>query len=385
MRYEVTLSPAEFEAILSRSVAILTDNLRSSTMYHDQTRFEQHVRDTIRLVAHDRDAKVAPELHPHTFPDITANGYGIEVKYTKADTWLAVGNSVFEGMRSPDIDRIYVVFGKTGGHPEVRWKLYEDCITHVRVSHAPRFVIQMEQGPRLFDHLGIGYDQFWRLDVHKKMHYIRDYARGRLKEGERLWWLDEAQVHSLPMHVRLYMRLSAAKKRKLRAEAALLSPKICSGPRAKDKYIDAALYLLTHHGVFCPQARDLFSAGSVAGPKRGGNYVLRALQDIQDPMRDAAARLESALFVEYWGIDVAPTRRLIEWLRQADQFAVGWRPSDHLFQREQVSQREQESRGVTGEPVQVEQVPSMQYVVPERIRHRKVAEPSSDSSPTEDP
>lgn len=348
-------------------------------MYHDQVRFEQHVRDTIRLVAHDRGAKMAPELHPHTFPDITVNGYGIEVKYTKTDTWLAVGNSVFEGMRSPDVHRIYVVFGKTGGRPEVRWKLYEDSITHVRVSHAPRFVIQMEQGPRLFDQLGIKYDDFWHLDVHEKMRYIRDYARGRLEKDERLWWLDETQTHSLPMRVRLYMRLSREEKRKLRAEAALLSPKICSGSRVKGKYIDAALYLLTHHGVFCPQTRDLFSAGSVAGPGRGGNYVLRALQDIQGHMRDAAKRLDSVLFVEYWGLEVPapPAKRLIEWLRQADSYATGWRPSDHLFLQEQ-------AKNAVADIRQGKKPAMTRYASHKATGHRKVAEPFTKSSPMED-
>ena len=60
------------------------------------------------------------------------------------------------------------------------------------------------------------------------------------------------------------MRLPQWEKRTLRAEAAILSPRICQGSRACGKYTDAALYLLTEHGVFCPQTRDLFSAGSVA-------------------------------------------------------------------------------------------------------------------------
>ena len=112
------------------------------------------------------------------------------------------------------------------------------------------------------------------------------------------------------------------------------APKICQGPRIRDKYIDAALYLLTEHGVFCPQTRDLFSAGSVAlrsDSSRGGNYILRALLDIEDLMKDAAKRLEKRLFVEYWDCDVKPENRIVEWLRRADQFAKDWQPSKHLF------------------------------------------------------
>jgi hypothetical protein len=89
-----------------------------------------------------------------------------------------------------------------------------------------------------------------------------------------------------------------------------------------------------YHGVLCPQARDLFSAGSVAlraSELRGGNYLHRALQDIEAEMRTAARELEPALFVEYWGEDIAPQQRIQEWLRRADSYAKGWKPSEMLF------------------------------------------------------
>jgi len=77
------------------------------------------------------------------------------------------------------------------------------------------------------------------------------------------------------------------------------------------------LYLLTYRGVLCPQARDLFTAGSVAmraDQTRGGNYMLRSLQDIEVEMRIAAQELEDALFAEYWGFNVAPEQRIRKWL-----------------------------------------------------------------------
>ncbi len=129
-----------------------------------------------------------------------------------------------------------------------------------------------------------------------------------------------------------------AEKRKYRAEAALLSPQVCKGSRARGKYEDAAMYLLTYHGVFCPQARDLFTAGSVAlraDQERGGNYLLRALQDIEPLMLDAARRLDDALFVEYWGESCPPGDRIPRWLELADGFArgTGWKPSNSLFKK----------------------------------------------------
>ena len=327
------MTPIEFEKLLDRAVEILTENLRSSDLYHAPDRFQQHTLDMLKVVARDSNIEIAPAFHPHAFPDIVANGFGIEVKYTKQDTWTAVGNSIFEGMRDRDVERIYVVFGKTGGYPEARWRRYQECVTHVRVSHAPRFVLEME-GERepLFGHMGIEYDDFAKLDDDEKMRYVRDYSRNRLKSGERLWWIEPS--HSVPIQVRPYMTLEQPEKRMLRAEAAILCPQVCGGSRVRNKYTDAALYLLNQHGVLCTQARDLFSAGSVAlraDDARGGIYIMRALQDIEDLMRDAAERLDGALFDEYWGMDYSPTRRIAEWLRRADEYATEWTPSENLF------------------------------------------------------
>lgn len=129
----------------------------------------------------------------------------------------------------------------------------------------------------------------------------------------------------------MYTSLQQKMKRQLRAEAALLCPGVVQSSRVRGKYDDATLYILTYHGILCNQARDLFSAGSVAGPERGGTYILKALRDIEDEMRAAAATLEDALFVEYWGVSVPPHQRIPKWLKRADRLARDWKPSKELF------------------------------------------------------
>ena len=325
----------EFEAVLDRTTQFLTTNLRTGTLYHGPERFEQGVLAALQNAATDLGVIVEPTYHRHAFPDIRVNGYGVEVKYSERDTWNAVGNSVFESMRDPAVKEIYVLFGKVGGQPEARWAKYADCVSHVRVSNSPRFVVDMERNaPPLFERFEISYEDFAVLDDDGKMRHVRDYWRKRLPPGEHLWWLEPS--HTLPINVRLYTHLSQAEKRMYRAEAALLCPQICKGPRSRRKYEDAAMYLLTYHGVFCPQARDLFSAGSVAlrtDETRGGNYLLRALQDIEQLMIDAARRLPNALFVEYWDESCHPRDRIARWLALADAYASqsGWLPSTELF------------------------------------------------------
>jgi hypothetical protein len=223
-----------------------------------------------------------------------------------------------------------------GGTPEVRWRLYADCVVHVRTSHVPRFEIDVEADRSLFDLMGISYDDFRTLSMHEKMCHVREYARGRLKKGERLWWLEDknSEAHTMPIQARLYTSLTDEEKLQFRAEAALLCPIIVKSGRSRNKYDDVVLYLLTYHGVLCHQARDLFSAGSVANPDNddaGGVYIQRALKLLESSMRDAAIRMDGALFVEYWGENVPPEKRIARWLEKADSLASGWKPSESLF------------------------------------------------------
>jgi len=328
----------DFEALLTVLTGQLTKEVQESKQYHKPSDFEQRVRAVLESLTADQKIKVDLAPQVQIFPDIVFGQFRIEGKVTNKDIWRSVANSVFEGTRSARVRHIYVLFGKMGGTPAVRWGRYEDCVMHVRTSHVPRFEVEMYPTKSLFAKFDITYEEFCSLPPEQKMRYIRKYAQGRLKEGERLWWLEDSpeQEHSLPLQVRLYMSLSQEEKRKYRAEAALLCPQIVKPPRTKKKYDDASMFLLTYYGILCPQARDLFSAGSVAlrsDSTRGGNYLMRALRDIEGEMRHAAKTLEDALFVEYWGVSVPPKNRIAEWLKRADEHAKIWKPSKELFRK----------------------------------------------------
>ena len=334
------MNQGEFEDCLGDLCLALSMDLQNGSLHvSDSVAFETIVLKYLREALKGTQLLADKTQHIHAFPDLAANGFGVEVKFTKKDSWLSVGNSVFEGMRDPAVNRVYVVFGKMGGWPEVRWSRYEDCVSHVRISHAPRFVLEMEQGGALFDKMGVSYETFAELPPTEKMEHIRAYSRSRLKEGERLWWLEdqeeqveEQQAHTWPAEVTFYMRLPQARKKRLRAEAVLLCPGIVKPSRTKTfEYADAGLYLLRQHGVFCHQTRDLFSAGSVAGVEGEGKYVMKALRRLEGEMKKAALEMDDQLFVEYWGSSCLPERRIAEWLRRADKMATDWTPSDYLF------------------------------------------------------
>lgn len=329
------MNSQEFEDILSTACVKLTGECQNSEPFSQSKVFENRVREVIGDDLKQFGFAIDFSPHPFGFPDIVIGDFGVEVKFTTNDSWRSVANSVFEGYRNRSVRHIYLIFGKMGGIPSVRWARYEECVMHVRTSHVPRFEVDMDASESLFEKFGISYDEFSELTEEGRMEHIRRYARTRLKAGERLWWLEPENegLHSLPIQVRLFANLSPEEKLQMRAEASLLCPQIVGSSRNRTKYVDAIMYLLTYHGVL--SSRDAFSAGSVAGAERGGNYVLRALQNIESQMRGAAARLEDRLFLEYWGEIVASENRISHWLTLADQYAAlanpPWKPSEHLF------------------------------------------------------
>jgi hypothetical protein len=329
------MNQADIELVLIEICTELTQQA-SVKKFVTSEEFERAVR--VLAVTKAKTYGVAVELNPaaQAFPDIAIGDYGIEVKFTMNDTWRSVANSVQESNRVDSVKIVYLVFGKMGGNPEVKWAEYASSVMHVRTSHVPRFEVEIGTEKSLFDLMGISYDAFRVLSIHEKMQYVRNYARARLKKGERLWWLeDNGEVaHSLPIQVRLYTSLDREEKDKLRGEAILLCPQIVQAGTVKGKYDDVVLYLLTYHGVLCHQARDLFSAGSVANPSNddeGGLYIERMLKLSEPHILKAATTLEDALFEEYWGERVTKSKRIAKWLVKADTFAKGWKPSETLF------------------------------------------------------
>lgn len=330
----------EFEQTLDKCCDILTEEARAA-IFKTSAQFESRVREVLSELT-DSETTFSIDFNPHqqAFPDIAMGEYGVEVKFTLNNTWRSIANSVLESQRIEAVKHIYIVFGKMGGTPEVRWGAYDQSVVHVRTSHVPRFEVELtppgeKAKESLFDQMGILYDDFRELDMHEKMKYIRTYAR-KLHPDGRLWWIDddEGDEHTLPIQARLYTNLNAAEKTRLRAEAALLCPSIVKSGRSKNKYDDMVLYLLTYHGVICHQARDLFSAGSVANPNNnngGGVYIAQALKLLEPAMIQAAAEMDDALFVEYWGESVAPKDRIRKWLEKADELATDWKPSEFLF------------------------------------------------------
>ena len=198
----------EFEEILNKCCTQLTDEART-TVFKSSAQFENRVREVLAdITENDETFQIDFNPHPQAFPDIAMGEYGVEVKFTLNDTWRSIANSVLETQRIDEVKHIYVVFGKMGGVPEVRWGEYEQSVIHVRTSHVPRFEIELpsekaELKESLFKQMGIRYDDFRKLDMQDKMKYIRAYARKIHPDG-RLWWVEDKEdsdEHTTPVQI----------------------------------------------------------------------------------------------------------------------------------------------------------------------------------------
>lgn len=61
------MTPAQFEAVLDRAAEILTENLRSSPLYHGPEEFEQGVLDMLEIAAEGCGVTVERTYHPLPF------------------------------------------------------------------------------------------------------------------------------------------------------------------------------------------------------------------------------------------------------------------------------------------------------------------------------
>ena len=111
----------EFEELLDNAAARLTAWLREESASSDS--FEAKVRKIIHDMA-DPEIDVPLESSGQVVPDVLAIPFGVEVKFTKSDSWSSVANSIREKQRAEGVEYVYLMFGKGGGEPAVKWKPY---------------------------------------------------------------------------------------------------------------------------------------------------------------------------------------------------------------------------------------------------------------------
>lgn len=199
------------------------------------------------------------------FPDIEIKpSYGVEVK-TSHSGWSSIGSSIIESTRIPNIELIYMVFGNLKNNPPIfKCKSYDSVLTDIKVTHSPRYLIDMETSVSIFDEIGIPYQIFREKDEHEKIEIAQLYTREKFKrkgQKEMPWWIKNIQDPFNNGVIKIWNCLSIEEKKRLTAQCMVLFPSVLSPNPSQTKYNEATLWLCSYHQVVTPNIRDIFSSG----------------------------------------------------------------------------------------------------------------------------
>lgn len=277
------------------------------------------------------------QTEAYAFPDIVANGYfGVEVKITTKDHWTSTGNSVLETSRIEEVERIFIMFGKLGGEPDVRYRLYQECLPEISVTHSPRYRINMDllNGKSIFDKMGVSYDDLRTSG--NTIQEIKSYYRGQLKDGEGLWWIDEESEAPSPV-IKQFRTLDPTDKERFKVDCMILFPELFKN---RANYDRAAAYLITEFGAVSISLRDEFSAGGrqevlVARERRNVSQVLSQLRSYAPRIASRINEIDEDLLKFYWKVPSIKTDRIEQWKELADKDAasgLGTESPSEVFQ-----------------------------------------------------
>lgn len=302
--------------------------------------FEKYVVDIMKELAKD-DSELPSEgaieqTGASTFPDIVIGSkFGVEVKFSRSGKWDSLGNSIFESTSVRGLEEIYLLFGrKVDNKIEVRFKPYEESLTDVKVTHSPRFIVDMEagSGSSIFHNLHISYDEFKGLDKVDKGKQIKAYFRSNLKEGQEVWFLDNEESQT-EVTVSSFSSLENDDiKNKLLIEAYILFPEVFSA--STSKYAGVSTYWLTKYQVYNSALRDKFSASGrevIDFPELGQITVKKIYKNLYRLSKQIQTYIANAdisfieLVIEKWQVspeEVDNSNLLGKWLELIDVTGV---------------------------------------------------------------
>ena len=321
------------EKLIHETCKIITE-ADDLSEYQSGDEFENYVYHIMNSISSELTVE---QTGKQTFPDIVINGsYGVEVKFSKNKNWQSVGNSIFEGtLKSNVTDQIYLVFGQMNGNRiNVRYKKYEDVLEDVKVTHSPRFFINMDMQKEnsILHKINMTYDEFKVLDSTDKSNRIKEFVRSNLRESEDLWRLDSNESEDMVPKIVQFNSLTTEEKNNKIAECMVLFPEIFiegnkNYKKGFPKYRRTVSYLLTKYQLVSPSMRDEFSAGGTSeilidGHEYNLSKVLMLLNKNAILIKEKLQELDIGLLCESWGVQKPVTGDEIEsiWLKEINKY-----------------------------------------------------------------
>ncbi len=313
----------DFINLLENSKRSMMDRLmkqKAITPAAFETVVFENMREAAKNTIFDGTIKEAKDFE---FPDIIANGYfGVEVKMTTGNHWTSTGNSVLESSRVEEVKRIYIMFGKFGGAIEIKYRLYQECLSEVTVTHYPRYRINMNlpNGKSIFDKMGVGYDEL-RKDPNP-VKTIRNYYRAQLKDGEELWWIDQDEMEkAVSPIIKPFRHLSDEEKENFIVESMILFPELFGN--SQTKFERPAAYLISEYNAVSANIRDLFTAGGKMEIKINGKKFLIPQLGYQmfiraKTIKEKIKTMDDGKISYYWRNEITGKDRINEWKKMLD-------------------------------------------------------------------
>ncbi len=210
--------------------------------------FESECYRVLKQVA-EREEVDVHLLGKHTFPDIMleykADGekIGVEVKlHTSGDSWTTLGNSAYASTQASGLETIFLLFGNFEQRPPTFViKPYAACITDIKLTHSPRYIIDMEATTDfLGEKIGVSFDQLRRMEERDRVTCVNTYiAETKYKE-----------------------LTAVSDKEQLIAKGFVLFPEFFSScPWARYRRMSVWLFA---NNILCRNVRDFISASGKA-------------------------------------------------------------------------------------------------------------------------
>lgn len=267
----------------------------------------------------------------HKFPDIEVKpGFGVEVKMSSSG-WSSIGSSIIESTRVPSIESIYIIFGNYSENPaQFKCKPYQDVLTDIKLTHSPRYLIDMNTSESIFRELGIEYSDFRKKSEAEKINIAQKYVREKFLKSdskEMPWWIKNITDYQNDNGIRMWNSIGDEMKKVLTAKLMLLFPEIFSPSQGRNKkYSKPTLWLCSYYQIVFPNIRDQFSSG---GKTKYGSHLIPAVyrhaknlnSKIKEQLKGSDEDFEVQLSIYNNSLFVLPQSERYEgWLNQISQF-----------------------------------------------------------------
>lgn len=231
---------------------------------------------------------------------------GVEVKKTDSAKWEVIGGSIYESLKN-DIEDTYVLMAKLGGDkPEVRLRKYEECIDDLKVTHSPRFYLNLD--------LKEGEDYLSRNDAKDLLELSGDELNKKIRQLLRTqkstWWSEGETVS--------FADLPQDEKGVYLNEGIALFPEVFKGD-----YRKFTPWLVYSCFVWCGNVRDIFSAGGNKYVEDMHIYVsavmYRTLQNVSSIQQRIIEMTEDEQ-IKFWGKSTDDIgERIDNWLELVEE------------------------------------------------------------------